>query len=507
MARVRVRSNSKDRRVRSEALASLHYTDSEFVFGLVAAVGTDLEGFGNLLRDHLKGFQYTAKPTRLSSFLDELPQGWLETTLHSSPEFKRISSHMDAGNEVRRRYSRGDALALHAVSTIRKQRQQRGDGPLASTVHVLNSLKHPDEVQALRRIYGPGFFLIALHSHEEDRLAHLAGRKHVPPPRARELVARDQSEEQKLGQRTRDTFQLADVFIESGPKQEEQLKRFLELLFGNPHITPTLDEHAMFLAYATSLRSADLSRQVGAVVVSHQGETIATGANDVPRFGGGLYWPTSDDGRDYKIGHDTNAAAIREIAIDVVRRLVPSADVDDLPEIAGALRGSRLYDLTEFGRAVHAEMEALLACARVGVTPIDGTVYTTTFPCHNCAKHIVAAGIRRVVYVEPYPKSKALGLHGDSIELEPRDGGASEQKKVRFSPFVGVAARRYFDLFSMRLSTGGPVERKEDDGSGKAVKWEPQNASPRVFMAPVSYLQREVLAVSDFFATAKGVRR
>ncbi|MDN3612645.1 hypothetical protein QWZ16_23945 [Vibrio ostreicida] len=26
------------------------------------------------------------------------------------------------------------------------------------------------------------------------------------------------------------------------------------------------------------------------------------------------------------------------------------------------------------------------------------------FPCHNCAKHIVASGIKRVVYVEPYPK-------------------------------------------------------------------------------------------------------
>ena len=57
---------------------------------------------------------------------------------------------------------------------------------------------------------------------------------------------------------------------------------------------------------------------------------------------------------------------------------------------------------------VHAEMEALLSCARSGVSPVGGTLYSTTFPCHNCAKHIVAAGLRRVVYVEPYPKSRAV---------------------------------------------------------------------------------------------------
>jgi deoxycytidylate deaminase len=57
------------------------------------------------------------------------------------------------------------------------------------------------------------------------------------------------------------------------------------------------------------------------------------------------------------------------------------------------LRDGRLYDLTEFGRAVHAEMEALLCCARSGVSPRFGSLFTTTFPCHNCAKHIIAAGI------------------------------------------------------------------------------------------------------------------
>jgi deoxycytidylate deaminase len=62
------------------------------------------------------------------------------------------------------------------------------------------------------------------------------------------------------------------------------------------------------------------------------------------------------------------------------------------------LRGSPLMDITEYGRAVHAEMEAILACARTGGNPSGATLYCTTSPpCHNCAKHIVDVGITRVV--------------------------------------------------------------------------------------------------------------
>ena len=68
-------------------------------------------------------------------------------------------------------------------------------------------------------------------------------------------------------------------------------------------------------------------------------------------------------------------------------------------------------DLIEFSRTVHAEMAAIVDAARRGVSVQDCNLYTTTFPCHECAKHIVAAGIRRVVYIEPYPKSQALSLH------------------------------------------------------------------------------------------------
>ena len=67
------------------------------------------------------------------------------------------------------------------------------------------------------------------------------------------------------------------------------IRRIIEILFGAPYQTPYFDEYAMFLSFAASLRSADLSRQVGAVITKDN-EVLGTGANDCPRFGGGLYW-------------------------------------------------------------------------------------------------------------------------------------------------------------------------------------------------------------------------
>lgn len=73
-------------------------------------------------------------------------------------------------------------------------------------------------------------------------------------------------------------------------------------------------------------------------------------------------------------------------------------------------------NVIEFGRDAHAEMEAILA-ARAGISVKGRDLYSTTFPCHNCAKLIISAGINRVVYIEPYPKSLAIELHGDSISV------------------------------------------------------------------------------------------
>jgi deoxycytidylate deaminase len=416
---------------------------------------------------------------------------------------------MTAGNEARRSATRGDFLALSAIYQTHGTRptdptdpEGRRVLPLPRTAHVLRSLKHPDEVRTLRRIYGPGFFLIGVHAPPASRERYLVDDKNIPLEEARSLLQRDEDEGDEYGQRTRDTFELSDAFVSlQADDYKTQLWRILDLLFSRPDLTPTRDEYAMFLAYAASLRSLDLSRQVGAVISSEQGEIIATGANDVPRYGGGLYWGSDEiDKRDWERGYDTNERERNRIAAYLIRALTDKEGDDatlvrDHREI---LETSGLLDITEYGRAVHAEMEALLSCARSGSSPRGGTLYSTTFPCHNCAKHIVASGISRVVYVEPYAKSRADDLHDDSLTVEEFDD------KVRFEPFVGIGPRRCFDLFSMRLSSGAKLQRKVKESDGERVAWDRGNADLRVPMPALSYLEREQAATKELNDALEG---
>ena len=118
------------------------------------------------------------------------------------------------------------------------------------------------------------------------------------------------------------------------------------------------------------------------------------------------------------------------------------------------MKGSHLANSIEYFRAVHAEMAAIVDAARRGVSVKDGILFCTTFPCHDCAKHIVAAGIQRVVYIEPYPKSLAPELYLDSIAIDqPRpkglQGGAGAVGYVGFESFVGIAPSQYMTLFEM----------------------------------------------------------
>ncbi len=196
------------------------------------------------------------------------------------------------------------------------------------------------------------------------------------------------------------------------------------------------------------------------------------------------------------------------LAPEVVSTLRESIESRFSPR-PGILKSTKLFDITEFGRAVHAEMEALLSCARTGTSPKGGTLYTTTFPCHNCTRHIIASGIARVVYIEPYPKSRAQGLHGDAIRLCSSDEASNDKNKdsrVPFIPFVGIGPRRFLDLFSLELTSGRVLDRKVGDGN--RVKWSPdRNDGPRVPMSPASYLEREEVAVRDMNKVIEGTQK
>lgn len=397
---------------------------------------------------------------------------------------------MDAGNFLRERLERGDAIALLAILRLTTLRQAP-ERPTPRTAYILRSLKHPAEVATLRHVYGPNFFLISAYSPlstradyierqirlERERQAAPAAPQSAPGA-ARDLIERDLREVNKdLGQRLGDTFPKADFFVDARHRDalQDELRRFVELMFEHPFHTPTKHENAMFHAQAAALRSAAPGRQVGCAITDADGDILCLGANEVPKAGGGQYW--SDDAYDARDHNrddpDISGTEKRTVIEQILRTLKRSGwlrqerESTNTDEFDVLLTGLRVKSLIEFERVVHAEMAAVVSAARRGVAVRGTYAYTTTFPCHECTRHLIAAGLARIYYIEPYPKSLAQRLHDDAIVIDP---ATPPPDRVALLPFVGVAPRRYMELF-----TNGPEVRRSVDGVAPArAGWQPK---------------------------------
>ena len=110
------------------------------------------------------------------------------------------------------------------------------------------------------------------------------------------------------------------------------------------------DRRFLQLADQIAQWSKDPSRGVGAVIVSGSRQVVATGFNGLPR------------------------------------------GFEDKPE--------RLQRPVKYDLVVHAELNAIVQCARNGVSPVGCTVYTSFSPCIQCTLAIVQAGVARVVTYE-----------------------------------------------------------------------------------------------------------
>ena len=512
---------------------------SELFIGLVGATGVDLNGITRDIKTILKEFDYDIHSIKISDFFydpyfkdkyqvnigeknknnQEIFQKIYSETEGKNPtgsmlehnEFQNIYLKMEAGNQIREKSPSLSILAKHCIQAIQKIREE-DTNKKKGVAYIFQSLKHPKESKLLSEVYSSGYYQIGVYSTEKERSKQLA-KKGINKDDAQNLIKKDMAEENKPhGQKTRDTFQLSDSFIkQEKDKQKEGLKRIFDLIFGHPYTTPTKDEHAMYMAYAYSTRSVDLSRQVGAVICNETGDIIGLGSNDVPCFGGGPYWPDKKekDWRDYryiqeewkenkeknkdekgKKGQDANQVNRDQIIEEIIK--IFKSDHSDLKTTDNLkeklLKETGINDIKEFGRPTHAEMSAILNCTRNGISPKGGTIYCTTFPCHSCTRHIIDAGIKRVVFIEPYPSSKAQLLHSDSIAVEPMNG-QQNSNKVRFEHFIGVAARRYLDLFSLKLGMGLPIKRK--DKNGKTIDWNPKTEKVRVPLVILTYLEKE----------------
>ena len=152
---------------------------------------------------------------------------------------------------------------------------------------------------------------------------------------------------------------------------------------------PKWDSYFLDIAHVVSTRAKCLKRTVGAVIVKDR-QIIGTGYNG----------PVSG------FPH-----------CEVCKR--------------GEEEAGKNYDACP---AVHAELNSILLAARNGQRVKGATIYCTDFPCNNCLKAMINAGIAEVVV----PRSQMRGLYRDMV--------AMMKNEETFIPFYGDDAKRYIHI-------------------------------------------------------------
>lgn len=146
----------------------------------------------------------------------------------------------------------------------------------------------------------------------------------------------------------------------------------------NSHHRKSWDQYFMEMAIHIGSRSTCLRRSVGAVIVKEK-RVLSTGYNGAPAG----------------FDHCLDLGCLRD------QMNVPSGEKHELC------------------RGIHAEQNAVVQAARFGVMIKDSTIYCTTFPCVICAKILINAGIRKIVYLGDYKDelSEKMLTHESDIEL------------------------------------------------------------------------------------------
>lgn len=463
-------NNSPKKLFEKSATVIRERRSQELVIALCGAIGSGIKHLQKSLSNGLIQHGYHVEHIRLSSLLAECASENIDN-LSGYIRYERLQ---DLGDNLRKKYESSIAaeLAIEQITILREAHYGDPTKPAQGALktkekiaYIIDQVKHPEEIELLGEVYRNNFYLIGLLRTEDERRDNLKD-EGITEINVTALIERDRKASEKHGQQVEESLHKSDYFIRNVDVTDEISKsvdRFIKLIHGVNHVTPSKDETGIYAAYSASLRSSCLSRQVGAAITNDIGVVLSTGCNDVPKFGGGVYDAESKPDRrcfnlDGGLCHnDKHKAFLKEEII----KILEENKIENAKKIAEeVLKNSKAKSLIEYSRAIHAEMDAIISLARSHNDTLEKTLYCTTYPCHICARHIIASGIKRVVYIEPYEKSLAIKLHGDAICHPDKKA----EDKVLFENFEGVSPKRYAKFFGFN--------RPRKDGQGKAMSYE-----------------------------------
>jgi deoxycytidylate deaminase len=319
----------------------------EIVFGIVGPIGINIEPVVASIERTLYNIRYDCFRLHLTDYIDH-PR--ITTKMANSSYFDKYSALISRGNEYRKIARSNDAFAGLAITLIQKKRNELTGSlrdPRPQTAYIVRQFKRPEEIDLMRRVYGQKFIQVSIYGSEQDRFNAMVKKimsfnssprnEHVSKQEAIKLIQMDSDQSDEIGgQQVSKVFHLGDVFVDGidADNSHKTIERFINALFGSSKSSPTKDEHGLYLASAAALRSADLSRQVGAAICTSDGEVISIGCNEVPKARGGAYWIDGEDtlARDVEQQMDPNHERRRQIVHDFIQRLDKKGWISDALE-------------------------------------------------------------------------------------------------------------------------------------------------------------------------------
>ena len=261
---------------------------------------------------------------------------------------------IEAGHALRAAEGEG-ALAIRLADQLASDRN-----------YVIDSVRHPAEVQELRRRTAR-FKLVWVAAPDDVRIERIRARGRSGDPTTLEelleLEGRELGSDDPAAQQLLAVEALADFRVSNAGSIDELRQSIHQILGDNLFFDrPSWDEYFMSIARMVASRSNCVKRRVGAVIALDR-RIISTGYNGTPR-----------GTRNCNEGGCPRCNSFAE-------------------------GGARLDECL----CSHGEENAITQASYHGVSVRGSTVYTTFCPCLMCTKMIINAGIDEVAYNADYP--------------------------------------------------------------------------------------------------------
>jgi deoxycytidylate deaminase len=329
-----------------------------------------------------------------------------------------------------------------------KELAEKNGGKLPPDL-VIDGIRNVGEINYLRDSYGYRFTLVAVLASFDARWARIGSTYTDRGLDLSDFIAddqRDKNEETDYGQQVELCVDKADILVDnaivSTAEFQKKLLDFVDLAAGKKLRSASLAEILMNIAFSSSHSSKCIKRHVGAVVADSKGQVVSAGYNENPLGTNPCVEEPEyhnqcfrDIIRNQHFESLSKKGARCPMCGEVIVfeqgppwRCTACAKNGIKTNLEGFFFPDRAMS---WCTAVHAEVWAILAA---GERARNGVLYTTTFPCAQCAEKIVQSGILKVVFTESYPDPYgASRLRLGKVELEQFEGVRSSSFERIFS--------------------------------------------------------------------------